>query len=280
MEKFGTGLIPSPYDARDFVLSTSYKNYENLPEEFRLETLRVKNQGEKPTCAAHTISELIEYHNFQEQKKYNKFSTEFIYGAREPEYYLGDGMILREALKIAQKRGDVYHHTLPGNNDVEVAMKNVLENQTAYFTEAYPNRISTYYSIKSNNDLKYALYHNGPVAAGIKMYEHATLNKNNVYLYKEDDSYTGHAVLIVGYTKDCWIVQNSWGEFWGDRGFFYIPMANSFEQVILEAYGVTDDINEIHQPAKEKTCVKHFYPIINFFMNLKNKIKDILNDKA
>ena len=198
MEKFGTGLIPSPYDVRDYVLSSSHRDYSDLPEEFRLDTLKVKNQGSKPTCAAHTISELIEFHNFKEEHKYHEFSTEFIYGAREPDYYLGDGMVLREAVKIAQKRGDVYYETLPGNDDVNEAMRNVLQSQDMLYKEAFPNRISTYYSIKSDKDLKYALYHDGPVVAGIKMYDNSTLNKSHVYKYRQNDTYTGHAVLIVG----------------------------------------------------------------------------------
>jgi hypothetical protein len=56
-------------------------------------------------------------------------------------------------------------------------------------------------------------------------------------------------------------------------------MSQGFSDVILEAYGVTDDINEVSQPV-ENSYVKHFYPIINFFMNLKNKIRDKSNDKA
>ena len=35
----------------------------------------------------------------------------------------------------------------------------------------------------------------------------------------------GHAVLIVGYNKtnNTFIVRNSWGQNWGDRGYFYMP---------------------------------------------------------
>jgi len=279
MEKFGTGLIPSPYDIRDYVLASGSNNYADLPEEFNLGVLKIKDQGYESTCAAHVIAELIEYHNYQVQHKYSEFSTEFIYGAREPDYYLGDGMVLREALKIAQKRGDVYRALLPWNNNVGTAMKNVLRDQERLFKEAYPNRISTYYSIRTDNDLKYALFHNGPVVAGIKMFDNATLNKQNVYKYRADDNFSGHAVLIIGWTHNCWIIQNSWGKFWGDKGVFYLPMSQGFSDVILEAYGVTDDINEVSQPV-ENSYVKHFYPIINFFMNLKNKIRDKSNDKA
>lgn len=31
-----------------------------------------------------------------------------------------------------------------------------------------------------------------------------------------------HAVLLVGYSPDYWIIKNSWGTSWGDNGFIYI----------------------------------------------------------
>lgn len=41
----------------------------------------------------------------------------------------------------------------------------------------------------------------------------------------------GHAVAIVGYSADGFIVQNSWGEEWGDRGFALLP----YEDFLLHA---------------------------------------------
>ena len=37
----------------------------------------------------------------------------------------------------------------------------------------------------------------------------------------------GHAVLCVGYddARGRWIMRNSWGSRWGDRGYFYLPYA-------------------------------------------------------
>ena len=47
-EKFGTGLIPSPYDVRDYTLAAGAVSTAELPEEFDLGIVKVKNQGTLP----------------------------------------------------------------------------------------------------------------------------------------------------------------------------------------------------------------------------------------
>lgn len=41
----------------------------------------------------------------------------------------------------------------------------------------------------------------------------------------DEEMLGGHAIMVVGYCdeKRQWIVRNSWGEGWGDKGYFYMP---------------------------------------------------------
>ncbi|OTF72132.1 hypothetical protein BLA29_014704, partial [Euroglyphus maynei] len=44
--------------------------------------------------------------------------------------------------------------------------------------------------------------------------------KKGIYKNKKCDKKTNHAVVIVGWDEKSWIVKNSWGTGWGDKGFF------------------------------------------------------------
>lgn len=88
-------------------------------------------------------------------------------------------------------------------------------------------------SFTDNNKVKEALIKYGAVATGI--YYSGSYNKNNYYYYNGDRG-CNHAITIVGWDDTisknkfkntpegdgAWICKNSWGESWGDNGYFYI----------------------------------------------------------
>lgn len=56
-------------------------------------------------------------------------------------------------------------------------------------------------------------------------------------VYKPSTNRGGHAIAIVGYTSERWIIRNSWGDDWGDDGYAYASHAY-VDAGITEAYGV------------------------------------------
>lgn len=78
-------------------------------------------------------------------------------------------------------------------------------------------KIKQYARVTSLYALKYAIFMNGPCLGGLPVYnmERDFWNKNY-----SDDFQGLHAVSIVGYTKDSFIIRNSWGTSYGIKGYY------------------------------------------------------------
>lgn len=66
----------------------------------------------------------------------------------------------------------------------------------------------------------------GPITAGFNVYSDWVAYKSGVYKVQGGEELGGHAVKIIGWgVEDAtkyWLVSNSFGEAWGDAGFFKI----------------------------------------------------------
>jgi len=74
---------------------------------------------------------------------------------------------------------------------------------------------------KAEQQIEHILHNYGPVAVGV---DSANMYHYTGGLFKASMCTTDidHAVTIVGYTDDAWIIKNSWGPFWGDEGYLYL----------------------------------------------------------
>lgn len=92
---------------------------------------------------------------------------------------------------------------------------------------ARSQKISTYgmptFLFPDNNAVKAALV-KGPLLAVMRVYEDFLFYTGGVYKHVTGAMAGGHAVSIVGWddTDKAWIVRNSWGEDWGEKGYFRI----------------------------------------------------------
>jgi len=91
--------------------------------------------------------------------------------------------------------------------------------------------------------IKKALIENGPIPTYIFLYKDFMWYQGGIYRHTWGQPIAPHMVTIVGYNDDpgYWIVKNSWGEKWGENGWFRIEYGqNSIEFysiLIKDVYG-------------------------------------------
>jgi len=74
---------------------------------------------------------------------------------------------------------------------------------------------------RAEHQIPYILHHFGPVSIGI---DSKNMNDYTGGVFTADmcSNDIDHAVTIVGYTNDAWIIKNSWGPDWGEDGYLYL----------------------------------------------------------
>lgn len=274
-----SGLVPSRFDARDFRLRHDAVFANDFPDDFALLTPTVKNQGSKPTCAAHAGSTIIEGFYEQEHGKHRVFSTMWIYGIRETGYYLGDGMSLRDVCNTLHKYGDCYNADLPGNENVDESVAAVNAKRDELAAAAYPHRITKYFKVdpSSRADMRRALMNHGYLLVSMTCREGDYLAHSRIWTTDTARATTGrHAVVIYGWCPEGWLVQNSWGAMWGDRGRFVLP----YDFKLNEVWGTQDnnpegedDLEEPYDSKFGKFIAKCINAIASAFYAIKRLFK-------
>ena len=238
-DKYGEeyiGIYKSPYDGRDYVLNELIpKGSISIPDNY--ETSRapfVYDQGNSSECAACAYN-MIRY--LQESDTDNggsgiteKFSPSFTYGNRiSGEDF--EGMYLRSVCKKGRE-GSIPWSQFPGFHTYSKCKMIVNNNKKKWEEMAYPFRISSFYQCITREQVQQAIIESKAVLTGINVLECIyTVDSDGIVYYdpnRDYKSYGGHAIILTGWNtlKDGsirWIACNSWGEGYGDHGYFYIP---------------------------------------------------------
>ncbi|KPJ10710.1 Cathepsin B [Papilio machaon] len=79
---------------------------------------------------------------------------------------------------------------------------------------------------KVDKAIKTELFENGPVEMSFDVYEDFLQYQNGIYEHKFGRLKGGHSVRVIGYGEEngvkYWLAANSWGDLWGEDGFFRI----------------------------------------------------------
>jgi C1A family cysteine protease len=210
-------IEPSPKDGRDWIAETIFPESTVCPKilDLRPELQEVRNQGSSGTCAAQSASCMKEWQEKKDVNLSTHLSPQFIYNLRENQ---GEGMFGRDVMRILSKIGVCCENDFVyGRKD----MKEDILNNIELMQKAINFKIKSYARVTTIDATKKALYQNGPCVVCFPVYDHST----EMWRPKKQGQAMigGHAMTFVGYDKKSFIIRNSWGDGWGDKGYCYYP---------------------------------------------------------
>jgi C1A family cysteine protease len=241
-------LKKSPKDNRDFIFASKSKN--DLPEivDYRLELQPIRNQGKQGTCYAQSTACMKEW----QEKKDNNFneymSPQFFYNNRSNKYddnpNNDDGMYGRDVMKLIKNIG-----ICPESSYIYGRVEPKKDIPQYIYDEAKKYIIKSYAKVETLENLKQSLVKNGPCLVAFPVY-----NYGNQFWRKTTKQHKGgHAVTIVGYNKDGFIIRNSWGTKWGDEGYSIYRYEDWGSH--WEIWTTIDlDLNDIYIPKRKNKC--------------------------
>lgn len=193
MSKFG--CIKSEIDGSEHIFDYE-KNTMPLPKEYSYMKYmtNIINQGNESICVPCSISTHLNWKKNIEDGiiEDNKINLYEIYDNRSNKLE-DNGMTFKDALKYLRKEGVSY-------KDGKL-------------------KIDSYAMITNEMALKYAIISNGPCVGGLPVYNNSDYFWNKNY----NDEFLGlHAVAIIGYNNDGFIIRNSWGKSYGRDGYFLL----------------------------------------------------------
>jgi len=226
-KKENWGMLPSPPDERDWPLSRIAMPIA-LPRSVRLDHLvhRIKDQGRCGTCVGKAVSTAAETGYKQKEKlPEGGLSALFIYVRSKQEDGIPDvqGTYPRVALKVAQKEGTAPEVKFPYSLLADCLK--IPDIPSVALTTAGDYKIKAYARLWTLDEIKQALAVGKIVVGGILVTSSFIEwdGQGNIGV-PQGYIYGGHAVVFCGYddTRKAIRGVNSWGERWGDKGFFWL----------------------------------------------------------
>ena len=183
------GYRPSVIDGSEHLFTVNESL--PLPEKYSYRKFlpRILDQGSRPICVPCSVSTYLNWRENLEtgSKSNNGIDYEEIYASKQIE---DEGMTFKEAFSYLRHHG------------VSSKKGNLM--------------IKEYALIRSDFQLKAAIFMNGPCFGALPVYNY----EPEFWKKRSGDKLQGyHAIAIVGYDKEGFIIRNSWGTDFADKGY-------------------------------------------------------------
>lgn len=218
------GWLPDKPDNRDHHYVPNLMGLLPKSVDLRPHCPPVYDQGELGSCTANAVAGHLDFNRAKQGEALITPSRLFIYyNERSDQGTVNEdaGATIRESVKTIVKKGACPESEWP----YDISMFTKQPSSKAY-QDAVKYEALKYLRLNQDQDhMKQCLAEGYPFICGISVYESFMQSEGgNIPMpQKGEQLMGGHAVMIVGYTEDHWIMRNSWGESWGDKGYCYLP---------------------------------------------------------
>jgi len=263
----GADFDPEKYDATEVFEPPITDNTKNpLPESVSLLKYAPNrlNQGSQGSCvgwgSAYAARTILESQRTGKDPNTIAFSPAYLYNQIGLQGC--QGAYIQNAMDLMKTQGLVTLQDFPyTDQDCSTQPSSSLKQQAAQFKMTGFNRLTQGDASGVGNEkpdlvaIKQNLAQGAPVVIGMMVggsFMQPMMGKD-VWIPTEDDldmyNFGGHCMCLIGYDdyKDyelfgnkeqgAFLLMNSWGPEWGDKGVAWIPY-NVFEKFAVEAYGV------------------------------------------
>merc|ERR1711988_693635 len=229
-EEFAAIRATIPHSASDLPIAQHVKTQKN-PDSMDWRTkgavTNVKNQGGCGSCWAFSATETVESHYIiASGNKLELAPQTYVNCVQNPKHCGGtggcEGATMELAFNLTITDGIALESDLPYRaTDEKCTSYKAAVKATGYVKN----------EVNSADALETALATKGPVsvtvAAGAwQLYGGGVFHGCSKGLFGQGDNTLDHGVQAVGYTSEYWIVRNSWGPAWGEKGFIRISRAS------------------------------------------------------
>lgn len=272
-------MIPSPQDTRDYILGSVFNEINHdwdltgLPHRVDLthHTGAIENQRATNACVAKTVTSACEV-LLSQAGRFQDMSALFVYYNARAKFgnVTDNGSNFRNALSEATKRGVAtsalwpFDETKVNDTPTDAAYNDGLNRKiTRYERIGCIGRDEDGNAVQNANrmivDAKVALASGYPVLFAVGLHKSfLTLsgqkdwhNYTREIITSDHPEYAGHhAMLCVGYddTKKQVLIENSWGDAWGDAGYTVMDYQAWGANVALNDAFVVREFDGINYP--------------------------------
>lgn len=228
--KIGDNIF-KPYRYQDKPLAENYERPKDqiLPSsvDLRRDFSSIRNQKHQGACSSFSLVSVIEFFLQRAFKKQTDLSEAFVYyNARELNNKTNEdsGSSFQDIIQSMRDKGVCLEALCPYNPDVY----NKQPSEEAY-SDAELRKITEAKNVRLQvEDIKSALAKGYPVVISIRVFDRFVKNVSGFVdipsesELKEDEN---HAMVVCGYSdsEGYFIVRNSWGIDFGDKGYCYLP---------------------------------------------------------